>query len=269
MNQAIELIQQPFILRSLFVTGVLSILLASIGVFLTLKHKSFMVDGIAHASLLGIAIGLIAGNLTLPGSIIVATTMAIAITYFHDTHQNTIDSLIGIFYSILFALAIFIINLNSHYTADLSSYLFGSILLITTQDVIISLILSGIFFTTLILFYDQFLYATFDKESAYIRGVPVKLIEYFINIFSALLIVISIKIVGIILLSGLVLIPATTAKLFAKNFKQMFYISSILAITGVLIATFITLIYNTPPGSSIVLTLGVFFLIANIKNAKK
>ncbi len=263
MKEIFEIIQQPFIITTLINLNILAILFSLIGVFLTLKNKSFFVSGIAHASLLGIAIGIFLGQFEIIFALTIGSFMAILVTYFSNKKLN-LDATIGIFYSFLFAIGLFLINLKPDYTTNLFGYLFGSILLISKYDTLIIGILFLIFVSILILFYEKLVYATFDPQGAYVRGIKVNLIEYFINIFSAIAIIIAIKLIGIILISGILIIPASIAKITSKNFKQLFFYSPLFSIISANIAFVISLKTNVPLSSLIVIILGTLFITINL-----
>jgi len=257
----IELLQEPFMLRAIYGGIIIAIITSSLGVFITLKKQSYISDGIAHASLAGIAAGILLSFQPILLAMVVAVLMAIFITYFRKRTSIAIDSLIGISYSFLFALGILIINLSPGFKPELFSFLFGSILGITWSDITISVIVFFIIIVALKFLYKKLLYATFDPEAAYIRGINTEALEYFLNILTSVVIIISIKIVGVILVTALLVIPATAAKLLAQKFSQMIPISIIFGLISMLIGIFASYFIDTPPGATVVIVEGILFLL--------
>jgi len=257
----IELLSLPFMQRALIGGIVVAILCAVLGIFVTLRRESFISDAVAHASLAGVAASFLLAIEPLPLALLVAVAMAVGITYARKNSQIATDSLIGIFYSIFFAVGILLLNLSTSYKPELSTYLFGSILAITTTDIVISLAVFLITTVIAIFVFKQLLYVTFDPEAAYIRGIKVQRIEYLITILASITVVISIKVVGIVLVTALLIIPATSARLIAANFRAMIPISIVQSVASVLLGIFISYFTNTSPGATIVIVSGFMFLV--------
>jgi len=254
-------LQQPFMQRALFGGLLIAILCAVIGIFITLRKQAFLSDAVAHASLSGVAVGLLISAEPLLPAMLVGVLMAVAITYLQNHSTISLDVLIGIFYSILFALGVIIINITPGYQPELFSYLFGSILAISPADLYISLAITLITIAFIAVLYRKLVYIIFDREAAFIRGINTTALEYLINILSSVTIIISIKIVGLILVTALLIIPATSAKLLAKNFKQMLPLSVIFSLVATVIGIICSYFLNTPTGATIVLISGILFLL--------
>lgn len=262
----LEILSEPFMLRAIYGGLLIASLCACLGVFVTLRKQSFLADGLAHASLAGVAIGLVLSfqPLVLAGA--VAVFMAVSITYLRRRLKLSFDSAIGILYTMLFALGVVIINLSPAFRPELFSYLFGSLLAITWSDVLVAFVLFIIVSVFLAYKYTQLVYSTFDPESAQIRGINVVLLEYMLNIITSLVIVVAIKLLGVILVTALLVVPATSAKLLARNFRQMIPISLTHALLATLLGIIISYYLETVPGATIVLTAGgllaIVFLFA-------
>ncbi len=257
----IDLISLPFVQRAIIGGVLVGILAATLGVFVVLRRQSFLTEAVSHASLAGVAAALLIAWEPVLLAIVVAILLALLITYFKRKAPLESDSLIGIFFSLFFALGIVLINLSPTYQPEVMTYLFGSILAITWED----LIYAGVVFVVLITItkylYKQLLYFTFDPVGAYIRGIKVERLEYVINILTAIAVVISVKVVGVILVTALFIIPASSAKLLAKSFTQMIPISIILSLLSVLVGLWLSIVSNLPPGALIVLVSGGIFLV--------
>lgn len=262
----LNLLQQPFLLRAIYGGLIVSILCAILGVFVTLRKESFLSDAVAHASLAGVAIALLLSIEPTFFALAVGILMAIGITYIKKHTQISADAIIGIFFSVLFALGIVILSLSTSYKPELSTYLFGSILSISWDNILISGIIFVITVILITIFYSQLVYSTLDKEAAYIRGIKIHKLEYLLSILTSVTVIISIKVVGIVLVTALLIIPATSAKLVAKSFKQMIPISIIISILSTILGIFISYYQNTPTGATIVIVAGVIFTLILITN---
>ena len=256
----LTILQQPFMQRALYGGLLIAILCAVIGIFITLKKQAFLSDAVAHASLSGVAIGILVSGQPLIFALIVGIFMAIAITYLQSHSKISIDALIGIIYSLLFALGVIIINLSPNYQPELFSYLFGSILAITWEDLLFAAIVFMVTMVTISKVYKRLVYLTFDRESAQIRGINVDALEYLITILSSITIIISLKIIGLVLVTALLIIPATTAKLLAKNFKQMLPLSILFSVISIISGIILSFYLSTPTGATVVVVSASFFL---------
>jgi zinc transport system permease protein len=262
-----DLLQQPFMQRALYGGLIVALLTASIGVFVTLKKQSFLADGVAHASLAGVAIAFALAISPTPIALLTGVFMAIAITYIQKNSNLASDAVIGIVYSFLFAVGIIVLNLSPSYRPELSTYLFGSILSISWGDIgyaFVTLLVTLLFFTS---FYRQLIYVTFDTEAAQIRGIKTQRFEYLQNILTSIVIIVSIKIVGIVLVTALLIMPATAAKLIARNFKQMMPLALIISVISFFSGMIMSYLWNSPTGATIVVSSALlFFLIFVFQN---
>ena len=267
--EILDVIQQPFMIRAIYGGLIIAILCAILGVFITLKRESFLADAVAHASLSGVAVAFVLSYQPIFFALAVGIFMAISITYLKKNTHIAPDSLIGMFYAILFAIGIVVINLSTEYQPELSTYLFGSILSITWTDIIYAVIALVVTLSILIGYYNKLVYATFDPEAAYIRGVDINKFEYIINILTSIAIIISIKVVGIILVTALLIIPASSAKLIAGKFKHMLPIALIQSIISVLVGILFSYYFETPTGATIVIVSGSIFILILLGNQIK
>lgn len=260
INTNIDIFTKPFMIRAIFSGVIIAILCSILGVFLTLRNKSYFSEGIAHASLSGIALALVLSFPPIPFALIVAIIMSIGITYFKKNSKIATDSLIGIFSASLFALGVIILSLSPGYQPEITSYLFGRILNITWSDIFLSAVTLIVVVTYFSFNYEKVLYSTFDEESAKIRGINSNLIDYVLNILTAVSIIISVKLVGVVLVTGLLIIPASSAKLIASKFKHMIPLSLTHNLFSLVFGIIISTLVNVPPGAGIVVTSGIIFL---------
>ena len=255
-----DLLQYPFMQRAILGGVFLALLLALLGILVILRKMSFWGDGIAHASLAGIAFGLLLAFNPLLLAIVVAIIFALLVYYLERKTTLASDAIIGVLFTALMALGIVILNFKAGYQPDLMSYLFGNILAIKTSELYIMIICTLFILYFLLRYKQQLTLITFDRESAYLAGINVNLFDLLFYICLAVAVVLGTKILGIILVSALLIIPPSIAKLMAKSFKLINVLSVIFAEVIVISGLIISYYFNLPSGAVIVLTGVVIFL---------
>lgn len=255
------ILQYPFMERALISGVVLAFVLAVLGVFVILKNMAFFADGIAHASLAGIAIGIIFSVNPLLSAILLSVIFAIIIFFLQHSYKLSGDAAIGILFASGMAAGVLLISLQPGYQPELISFLFGNILAITQMEVIIVIIVSALVVAFVFGNLKKLVLMSLDNETAQISGVKVKRLQLMINIILAVSVVLGIKVLGIILVSALLIIPITTAKLFAGSFKKLLVMSVVISEVTVLSGIFISYHYDLPTGPTIVLAGTCLFLI--------
>jgi len=174
------------------------------------------------------------------------------------------DVAIAIFFSAGLAVAVVILSLAKGFNVDLFSYLFGSILTVNETDLQVMLGLGIFILGTVVIFYKELFYITFDEISARASGIPVEKLNTLLVVLTAITVVISLKIVGILLVSSLLVVPVATSLQISRNFKETILISMIFAILSVVVGLIISFYFNLASGGAIVLTSVIVFLIVMI-----
>jgi len=239
----------------------LAVLLGFLGVFAVLKKMSFFGDGIAHASLAGIAIGLIASWNPLWTAIIYAVVIAILIYFLEKRTKLSVDAIIGILFTASLAIGVILISTQKGYQPELISFLFGNILSVSLYELIVMIVFSVFIVLFLAIFYKKLSLIAFDKEGAYLAGINVGLFEILFNIFLAIAIVLGVKILGIILVSALLIIPASIGKIISKSFRGLVFWSIIVGEVTVILGLILSYIFDLPSGAVIVLCGAVIFVL--------
>ena len=243
-----------------FIAGILVALTCStMGVFIVLRRLSLISDGLGHVSLAGIAAGILFGFYTLWGAMIAVVAGIFGINYLRKLHIAG-DTAIAIMFSAGLALGIVLISLSNAATAELESYLFGAILGISTQDVILALCLSAFVIATIYLLFKEFFAITFDSEFAKISGMPVERLELLFTLLTGLTIVVSIKLVGVLLVTSMIVVPSISAMLFKVNFRRTILLANALAVASVISGLYLSFWYNLASGGTIVLVSIALFL---------
>lgn len=207
----LDIFQYSFIVRGLEAGIIVAIIAPLIGIFLVIRRYSLIADTLSHVSLAGIAVGLLLGInpvLTALGATIVAS---LGIERLRTSKRVYGESALALFLSGSLALAIVLLSLNHGLNANLFSYLFGSIVTVTGTDVIIIFVLAIVVIVTLLLFYKELIYVSFDEDAAKVSGVPVKLINTILIFLAAITVSLAIPIVGVLLIAALMVIPVVSA----------------------------------------------------------
>jgi zinc transport system permease protein len=257
----LEFIQYAFMQRA-FIAGILiAVLCAIIGLFLVLRRMALLGDGLAHISFGGIAAGMLFGFYPILSALVFSVLGALGIQKLKKMRVYS-DSAIAILFSFGLAMGVVLISFSRGFNADLMSYLFGSILAVNLTDIIL---IGGVGIAVLIvlfLFYKELFYITFDESSAKASGLPVEKLDTLLVILTAVIVVLSMRIVGILLVSSLIVIPSSTALLFSKGFKQTIVYSILIAIIAVILGLLLAYYFNLAAGGSIVMVLIVAFCMA-------
>ncbi|HCW80355.1 MAG TPA: metal ABC transporter permease [Ruminococcaceae bacterium] len=241
------MLQYRFMQNSLFVSFFIAILCPCIGIFLVLRRYSMIGDTLSHASLAGITLGLLCGQSPVLGAFIFTSICGALIEFLRTYFKKYTDLILTVVLSLSVGIAITIISSGKlHTNAD--AFLFGSVLTVTDSDMITIFVLSIISVFTLIFLYNQLLYIAYDEEAAKVAGVKVKLINYIFAILVASAISVSIRIVGVLVLSSMIALPVATALQLNKGFKSTLLFSILFSTIDILSGLFISYYLNVAPG---------------------
>ena len=241
------MLQYSFMQNAILVSVFISILCPSIGIFLVLRRYSMIGDTLSHASLAGVTIGLLAGQNPILGAFVFTSICGALIEFLRNYFKKYTDLILTIVLSLSVGTAITIIS-SGKLKANADSFLFGSILTVTKFDTIMVLILSIISVLTLIILYNQMLYIAYDEEAARVAGVRVKLINYVFSILVASAISVSIRIVGVLVLSSMIALPVATALQLGKGFRVTLIFSIVFSMVDIMTGLFVSYYLNVAPG---------------------
>ena len=263
-----EILTFSFMHRALISGVAIAILCSVVGLFLVLRRYSLFGDAIAHSSFGGIALGLLAGVYPLWTAYAVSIASALIITKIKDRYNISGDASIAVLLSSGIAVGLVIIGLSGGFTIDIFSFLFGSILLVSVDDTVLVLALTGAILIVILLLYRQLLYSTFNEEQAKVSGIPVEKINYLIVFMAGITVVTSIQLVGVLLISALFVIPNVTAIMYGKGFKQTAIISMSFSIFSVVAGILVSYVFDiTPAGTIVLIAIGLLAGTMVIKSA--
>ena len=221
----------------------------------------FISGGITHASFGGLGLAYFLGLSPLLGAAVFALAAAFCILYLSDNKRFKEDSLIGIFWSAGMAIGVLFIYLTPGYAPNLLSYLFGNILTVTGEQVILSLLLCLVIIVFFAKFYRPLFYIAFDKEYSRTHFIALNGLEIGVTALIALCIVLCMKLAGIILVISYLTMPQAIAGMFHKNFTKQLVWATIISCVGSIIGLFASAALKLPSGATIVLCFLLIFLV--------
>jgi zinc transport system permease protein len=248
-----EVLEFEFMQRALIAGVAVAITSSVIGLFLVLRRNSLFGDALSHAAFGGIAVGLVANIYPLWTGLTLSILGALGITKLRQSANIPADASVAILLSSGLALGLLLISMSGGFTLDLLSFLFGSILLVSVEDTLAILAMTGIILSIVILLYRQLMYITFDEEQARVSGLPISKLNYLFVVLASVAVIVSMRLVGILLVSSLIVIPNVTALLFGKGFKKTALISVSVSIFSVVAGIAISYAANLAPAGTIVL----------------
>jgi zinc transport system permease protein len=255
-----EILEFGFMQRALITGLAVAVTCSVIGLFLVLRRQSLFGDAISHVAFGGIAIGLFINLYPIWTAFIVSIFGALGITKLRESTKIPPDSAIAVLLTSGLAVGVVLIGLAGGFTLDLYSFLFGSILLVSPQDTLTILVLSAAVLSIISVIYRKLLYVTFDEQQAKVSGIQVTNLNYLFIVLASITVITSIRLVGVLLISSLVVIPNITAIMFGKGFKKTLLISFLIAVYSVLGGIIISYYLNLAPGGTIVLmSIATFF----------
>jgi len=255
--------------RALIAGVLIGSLCAIVGIYVVLKGMSFMGAGISHAAFGGVALGYLIKVDPVISSIFFCVASGLGIAFLSKKSHIKEDTTIGIFFASTMAFGILVIGFMKGVNVDLFGYLFGNILAVTLKDLYLALIVEGVVLFFVLFYYKELLLMVLDHEMAEVSGIPVTMVYFFLIVFISLTVVIAIKVVGIVLVSALLVIPSATALQMTDNFKKAMVAAVIVGISSCLGGLFLSYIFDTPSGATIVLSATIIFIVASILSPKK
>jgi len=256
-----EMLQYDFMQRA-FVAGILiSIICPIIGTFVVLRRMSMIGDTLSHTSLAGIAAGMLGNFYPLWGAIIFSVVAAVGIEKLRKSFTQYAELSISIVLSASVGLAVVMISLADSFNADLMSYLFGSIIAVTSKDIILMAGISIFIILSVLLIYKELLYITFDEEGAELSGMPTGALNIFFTVLTALTIVVSMRVVGTLMISSMLVVPVAASLQISKSFKSTMIYSIVFALLAVILGLSASYYLNLASGGTIVLFSVIILLI--------
>jgi zinc transport system permease protein len=256
----LDALAYPFMQRALIAGVLVGVMTSLLGVLVVLRRSAFFGDAIAHAALAGVAIGVLTGWNPLLAAVGVGIGIAMSLQAVERRSRLALDTLLGFVLPFFLALGVLMLSLTPGYQPELVSFLFGSILTVSRDSLLVIVIITLVVLGFLLRFRHQLIFATFDEDAAQLAGIRVGLVLTTYYVLLALVIIASIRTVGTVLVTALLVIPAATAKLLARSLLQMFVLTPVLGTASVLGGMLGSYYLDLPSGPAIVVLAGLLFL---------
>ncbi len=264
----LEMFEYDFMQRA-FIAGIIIAILASIsGTFVVLRRYSLIGETLSHSALLGVAVGLVAEFNPLWSAVLFALFAAWLIEYLRSAFSLYSDAVLAILLSGSLASAVIIVSLGGAFNNSLFSYLFGSILAVSSDDIVVIAVFGAISLFLLLLFSKEFYFIAYDEEVAKTSGIKVDFLNLLLVSIVAIIIALSIRVVGSLLISALMIIPTIAALQFRVGFLKTVLISLCIALLSVFSGMTLSFHFSLPSGATIVLCVLFIFILSLVINRR-
>lgn len=260
-----DIFRYEYLMNALLAAVFAGITCGIVGTYVVARRMVFLCGGVTHASFGGLGIAVYMGANPIAGAMVFAVLSALGIEWAGDRGRIREDSAIGIIWSVGMAVGALFMSLTPGYTSgDLSSYMFGSIVTVTTRDVTTLGVLTLFCIVGAVLWWRPVMYLAFDRDFAASQGIATRAASYIMAVIVALTIVLSIRVMGIVLLLSLFTIPAVTANAMTKSYAAITRWAAVLAVAGAVVGLFISYNLEVPPGASIIFTLTIALIVVKL-----
>lgn len=257
-----EIFQYSFMVRAFIAGLIVALTVPLMGSFLVARRYSLIADSLAHVSLAGIGAGLLLNMTPLVFAIPVTVFGGLLLEYMRQNKKVSGETSLAVLMSGGLAIAVVLANLAKGARTDFNTYLFGSISTTTWSDIYVLLAAAIIVITIISINYRAFLHIAFDEDSARIAGYKVSLLNYLLVTLTAVVVVLSLRIVGGLLISALLVIPVISSSRFSRSFSLTIILATIFAMIAVVVGLFLAFYVGIAAGGAIVITSLAIFLLA-------
>lgn len=258
----IHFLQYSFIQKAFIAGAFVAITCSSLGLFLVLRKMSLIGDGLSHVSFGSIALGLFFGVYPFYIAVPVVVLASLLILKISEKARVYGDAAIGIVSAVGISGGVILASKAGGFNVDLFSYLFGNILAISKSEAVLSAVLSSLVLLVIFYFYWDLFSATFDEEYAKTTGVKTNFINSLLTVLTAVVVVLSVKVVGIMLVSALLILPAVSALQISHQFKTAIVLGGVFSLISVIIGIALSFLLDLPSGATIVMLNTLFFALA-------
>jgi zinc transport system permease protein len=249
----LEILGYGFIQKGLVAGAAIAIICSLMGMFLVLRRYSLFGDALSHMAFGGISLGLFIGIYPLWTAFVVSVLGALGITKLRKSTKISGDAAIAVLLVSGLGIGVLLISATGGFKVDLFSFLFGSILLINTEDTLLILGISSGIVATLVALRKQLLHLTFDEEQAQVSGINTDKLNYVFVVLASVTVITSMRLVGILLISALIVLPNITAIMFGKGFKKTIALSVSMSVISVVSGIILSYYLDLAPSGTIVM----------------
>lgn len=259
-----------FMQRAFTASILISVIAPILGLFLILRRQTLLADTLSHISLTGLALGLMLGINATWSNLAVVIFVAILLEYIRHLYRSYSEISISMLMSGGMAAALMIMSLNHTASVDLNTFLFGSIVTISSEQLYFLIVLTGIIVALYLLFKKPMYVLTFDEETAFTTGLPVRLMSIIFNVLTGVAIAIIMPIVGSLLVSAILILPAAIAMRISHSFRGVILMGMVIAMIGMFSGLYLSYNFGTPSGASVVsVFIGIFVIVISMQEIKK
>ena len=263
-----NIFQYGFIVRGIEAGIIVACVAPLIGTFLVLRRYSLIADTLSHVSLAGIALGLLLKINPLLAALGATTIASLGIERLRNSKRISGESALALFLSGSLALAVVLLSLANGFNASLFNYLFGSIVTVTSTDIIVIGSVSALVILSLFALFKPLLFVTFDEEAAQVSGMPTRFLNLALILLTALTVSVAIPIVGILLIAALMVITVVAALQWRCGFMRTVLIAEGISIVSVLFGIVASFYLNLATGGTIVLIMLLAFIASLLMNRR-
>jgi manganese/iron transport system permease protein len=258
-----------FMVRSLLALVMVSVVCAVMGSFVVVKGMAFIGDALAHASFGGVAVAFVLGVSIYLGAAVAAILTSLGIVFVSRRAGLRFDTAIGVLFVGAFALGILIVSRQEGYIVDLFSFVFGNVLGVGQDDLLLIAAVGAAVLVLVTVFYKELLFTAYDPAMAAAAGLPVAAMQYGLLGLIALAIVISLKAVGIVLVVAMLVTPAATAQLLVRRLHLIMVVGASIGVVSSVVGLYLSYHADVAASAAVVLTATVLFLVTFLLSPRR
>ncbi len=259
-----DILEYQFFQNALLGSLLACIACGIIGTYIVTRRLVFISGGITHAGFGGIGLGMYSGVSPLITAFLFAAASALGVQWLGQDRNTREDSVIAVFWILGMSLGIIFCFMSPGYNTELSTYLFGNILTITRDDIVLLAVISGLLLLFCTVFHKAITIIAFDRVFAMTRGIPVQLFECIMMLFIAVTIVATLRLIGVVLVMSMLTVPQMTAMLFTHNYNRIVVLSSGVGYVATLSGLYLSYEINIPSGATITLCSIIMYMVCRI-----
>lgn len=265
-----EMFSYAFMMRALVASLCMAVIAPMLGVFLVIRRQSLLADTLSHVSLAGVALGFFLGVNPTMTTLIIVVLAAVLLEVLRFIYESYSEVSTAILMSGGLALALLLMGLSQNAEVQINQYLFGSIVTISPVQVMVLIGLTLVLILLFLFFKRPMYVLTFDEETAFVDGLPTRLMSLLFNVITGVAITIMIPIAGALLVSAIMVIPAAAAMKIGRTFNQVLVVSIIIGLIGMVGGLMSSYQLNVAPGAMITLLfIGLFIVIFSLQSLFK
>lgn len=265
MSIDLSILQYDFMQRAFLAIMAMSLFSPVLGVFLILRRQSLMSDTLSHVSLAGVAFGLVLGISPTLSTMLVVLVAAVFLEYLRTVYKHFMEIGTAILMSTGLAVSLVVMSKSGGKSSmGLEQYLFGSIVTISREQVLALFIIAAVVLIVTMLFLRPMYVLTFDEDTAFVDGLPVRAMSIAFNMLTGVAIALMIPAAGALLVSTIMVLPASIALRLGKSFKSVIFLGMLIGFLGMIVGLFVSYYAETPASASITLVFISVFLLVNL-----